>query len=179
MKGVSFEVRGVTWQQIWETDSWRSIPWKNNWEEFILLEIERLFEKMQTNSRDMTLLWIQGISCSSMGLLDGVGEVILPFTSLAPICIARSLELAEKTQGSISQRLPSPEAWRLKHGDEWSYFSKISGLEADHGLTRGLSSPGSTFHTEKFTVHRIQDPEKMVTIEVKGNQFFSARNSLF
>lgn len=28
MKRVSFEVRGVTWQQIWETDSWRSIPWK-------------------------------------------------------------------------------------------------------------------------------------------------------
>lgn len=61
----------------------------------------------------MTLLWIQGISYSRLTTdpLDGVGEVILPISSsLAPVCIARSLELAEKILGEISQGLPSPEA---------------------------------------------------------------------
>lgn len=114
MKRVPFEVRGVAWQQIWETDSWGSIPWKNNGEEFILLEIEQSFEKnffnIQTNSKDMTLLCIQGISCSSMDLLDGVGEVILPLTCSYLHC--KVLRTCWKGTG-LSQELPSPEAWSL------------------------------------------------------------------
>lgn len=61
---------------------------------------------IQTNSKAMTLLWIQRIFYSTLttDLLDGVGEVILlsyfPFSSsVASICIARSSELAEKTLG--------------------------------------------------------------------------------